>query len=259
MSDKGDGPAGRDQLLQEREELYRRLQDVEKRIARGSRQDQAVRLSKPGMFRPVRGLVLDALDDIGWPTYSRQIAAYAQARYGRSIPATRFGVLMNDEIEAYVNRQDPRRRPRTVWMCPALTWDRAEPIKRLLTRSEWPLERRVFAPTTGRVQYLTTTIRLCEIAMTAGDTAADPETLRILAADHARDLVGIEFRRGHFPLEEWAAIARKLLVEVAERDEEMRRSAAARFEVQLDERSQLFGLPEEVVGVDRPGGRVSAR
>lgn len=167
---------------------------------------------------------------------------YCAARYDRNIPLTRFGTLAKDETTAHLNRA----RPRTVWLCFGLTHDRAEPIKRLWARSDWPLEERIVAPTTGRVQHLRMTARLCEIAN--GENAVDPMMIKILAADHARDLPGVDVRRGEFQLDLWREVALKHLTEVQPRDEQLRRQAASRW-ASLSERYRLFGRPEEIGGV----------
>jgi hypothetical protein len=202
-----------------------------------------------GPVRPVRDLVLHILEEFGWPAFTREVGAYARARYGREILPTRFGPLMSDEAKSFLRRDGAKSQSRAVRLCYALTWNRAEPIKRLLARSDWPLEQRIVASTTGRVQYLKMTQRFCELAAAVGKDAADPEMLRILAADHARDLLGVEFRRGQFPVEDWAQRARKQLADLEPRDLEQRRQAAERW-AKLEEGYQLFGLPEEIAGVD---------
>jgi hypothetical protein len=196
--------------------------------------------------RPVRALVLDALEDLGWPAYTREIALYCQARYGRVLSPTRFGTLASDEVKSYVKG----KRPQTVWLCFGLTSTRGEAIRRLWARSDWPLDRRIVAPTTGRIQHLRLTARLCEIAMEAEDTAADPGMLRIIAADHARDLPGLKFRRGEFPLEQWRDLAVDLLSKAEGIDADARREGARRFH-HVPELQQLFGAVEPVEGVDR--------
>src|SRR5947208_12683875 len=55
------------------------------------------------IFRPVRGLVLDLLDDLAWPTYTRELAAYSAARDGRHLAPTRFGALMRDRKSTRLN------------------------------------------------------------------------------------------------------------------------------------------------------------
>src|SRR5687768_10983990 len=50
--------------------------------------------------RTVREVVLESLGDIGWPMRTRDVAAYAEVRYGRPIAADRFGSLAADEQAA---------------------------------------------------------------------------------------------------------------------------------------------------------------
>src|SRR5207249_4044884 len=102
-----------------------------------------------------------------------------------------------------------------------------------------------------RVQHLKITARLCELTLQAEDTAANPEMLRIITADHARDLPDIKFRRGVFELERWRDTALKLLADLEPRDEEIRRESAGRL-AQRDDYYQLFGLPGVIEGMDAP-------
>jgi hypothetical protein len=197
--------------------------------------------------RPVRSIILDALEDFHWAAYTRELVNYCKARYGREIAPARFGTLGSDEAKAFFTAS----RPRTVWLSFALTYDRAEPIKRLWTRSDWPLERRIIGPATGRVQFLKMTARLCELA---DEEANNPEMMRILAADHARDLPGVQFRRGVFDLRGWHQLALEYLAKLEPPDEELRREAAAKWSPKLNEASLLFGAPEIIdggVGVSR--------
>lgn len=191
--------------------------------------------------RPVRLELLDCLEDLDWMAYTREIAQYSSARTGREITPTRFGSLVKDEVHSYA----ATRATRPTWLCFGLTHDRFEPIKRLLGRSDWPLEKRIVAPTSGRIQHLKLTARLCELAIEKSESFADAEMLRIIAADHARDLPGIKFKRGEFDLERWRDVATEQLQELLPRDEELRREAAARFE-KAPEQQQLFGKPEVI-------------
>jgi len=208
------------------------------------RQDQTYSVVEMKSFsakpRPVRLHVLDCLEDIGWMAHTREIAQYSAARYGRDIPPTRFGPLIKDEAASYQSRGT-----RPVWLCVGLTHDRFEPIRRLLGRSDWPLERRIVAPTSGRIQHLKLTARLCELALGADETAADPLMLKILAADHARDLPGVKLKRGQFDLKLWSDVVKDLLNELLPRDEELRREAAARLG-KLSDFQQLFGMPDVI-------------
>jgi hypothetical protein len=90
------------------------------------------------------------------------------------------------------------------------------------------------------VLYLKSTARLAELA--AQGASSDPEMLRILAADHARDL-GISFRRGEFPLELWRQTALDMLKDLEPADAALRVEAAAGL-ARHPEAFQLFGVPE---------------
>ena len=223
-----------------RKELEKARRELELELARIDKQLSALKPPRPAAEpvkerpRPIRAVVLDALEDLGILTYSRELSLYCRARFGREISPARFGTLGSDEINAFGGS-----RPRAVWLCFALT-ERGESIKRLWGRSDWPLEDRVVAPTTGRVQHLRMTMRLAQLALNADGMAADPTMLRILAADHARDLPGVKFRRGEFPLQEWIDKASEQLLALEPRDLELRRAAAARLAIR-SEYQQLFG------------------
>lgn len=206
--------------------------------------------------RPLRAVILDALQDLGWPAYSRELALYCQARYGRKIAATRFGTLAADEEKAYLR---PSRRPQSLWLCFALTFDRHQPIKRLMARSDWPLPTRIVAPTTGRVQHLWMTRRICDLALEIEQSAADPDMLKIIAADHARDVLDVKVRRGEFDLMGWREAADAQLSELLPEDERLREEAAQRLAAR-PERVQLFGIPDVIEGgrIDRPTMRGEA-
>lgn len=223
-------------LPQSKTELRKLLQLVQRALTEDERPAKGAQVGT----RPVRAHVLDVLDDLQWPAHTREIAKYAAARYGRDIPPTRFGTLASDEIKSFL----AQRRPRAVWLGFALTYDRAEPIKRLWTRSDWPLEWRIVAPTSGRVQFLKMAARLCELAAT--ESASDPEMMRIIAADYARDLPGVQFKRGSFDLNGWRELALESLIKLEPRDEEIRVEAAARWAPRLTGSKLLFGMPEVI-------------
>jgi hypothetical protein len=248
----------REELLKMKRQLEQLLGGVEAQLLQTESLGPA-NGSSPGLHprpaggskRPVRELVLESLDELEWPTYTREITQYCSARFGRNIPASRYGPLVKDEMEAF--RPGTSRRP--VWLCFALTSDRHQGIKRLFCRSDWPLEWRIFAPTSGRVQYLRMTARLCELAAKYEASAADPQMLRILAADHARDLPGIRLVKGKFDLEGWRAIAMQQIEEIAERDEAARKSSAERLQPK-PELFKLFGMPDLHEG---PNTEISAQ
>jgi len=243
MSDQK-APARNRSLEKEREELLAKLADLDTRIA----EEKTNRTRPLGVehnqtaSRPVRLLLLDSLDDFQSIAFTRELAIYCRARYDRDIPSTRFGTVADDEVKSYFKG----KRPRTVWLCFALTADRAEPIKRVFGRSDWPLVERIVAPTTGRVQHLKITARLCELA--ERENASDPDVMRNFAADHARDLPGVQMRRGEFELAKWREVANLELSRIQQRDLELRSEAAEKWLQRLPEAQQLFGAFEAIQG-----------
>lgn len=242
------GTDKRHELEEELRRLKAQLAQVEAELSEtpSASARVAARHHGRGSGRSVRDLVLDCLQDIGLLTYSQQLAIYSKARYGREIPSVRFGTLSRDEERAIRSS-----RPREAWLCHGLTFDRGEPIRRLWARSNWPLHERIVAPTTSRVLYLRMTKRLAELAMRDEDVAADSEMLKYLAADNARDL-GLQFRRGEFPLESWRDSALTQLRTIEEEDRDARMEAAERLARTLPSISQLFGRPPAPVAL--PGG-----
>jgi hypothetical protein len=190
--------------------------------------------------RPLRQQVLDSLEILGVAALSREIQAFLAAVYGDDVDPTRFGSIRREEMKSY----DSATRPRTLYIAYGLT-ERGEAIKRLLCRSDWPLEERVVAPTTGRVQHLRITLRLCEFALKERDHVARQDALDIMVADHARDLPGVPFTRGQFPFELWRARAAVLLDETLERDHAARKAIARRLRLRNDERLHLFGTEKQ--------------
>lgn len=236
----------RTELLKMKEQLQLLLSDIDTKLAATETTSSSATpaLRKPAQ-RAVRLVVLDALEDLDWPAYSREVSQFCSARFGREIPAHRFGTLAFDEMQSF-----QRSTPRPVWLCFALTYDRHQSIKRLWARSDWQLERRIVAPTTGRVQHLKITSKLCELA-SQSDGTADVDMLAILAADHARDLPGVKVQRGRFELDAWREMADTLLRDVEPRDAEIRAESAKRLTKRSDI-VQLFGMPDVADAADVP-------
>jgi hypothetical protein len=238
-------------LDQEEEALLSKKREVEARLAEVRLERKRISTPAPssasdGRVRPVRATVLDVLEDLEVAAHSNELRLFVDARDGRAIAPTRFGTLSKDETKAFTSK-----RPQAVYLCHGLTADRFEPIKRLWARSDWPLSERVVAPTTGRVLHLRMTVRLCELAIEVGEAAAKPEMLRIIAADHARDVPNVRVERGKFDLVGWRDAARTLLEQHLPRDTERREEAAARL-AGRPLQQQLFGV--EIFPLD--GGAV---
>ncbi len=244
------------ELERERARLAQQLAEIDARLASGSgRASAPAGPNEParGTKRqvPVRNLLLDSLADLGTMAFSRELALFAQARYGRKLSSTRFGSLSNDEASAF-----GKGRHRPVWLCHGLVADRGEAIKRLWGRSDWPLSERVVAPTTGRVQHLHMTAALCRIAG-GNERVVDPEMMAILAADHARDVPGLEVRRGKFDLETWRLAAEMLLDELLPTDRTNREVAADQLSARLDDHGRLFGVPDSTLILLPPGEKAT--
>lgn len=89
---------------------------------------------------PIREVVLDALDELGWPQNARFLEEYLWAKRQLQLDSRAFASLRRDELRAW------RRSPgaRTAYIVPALNPDgSANP--RWLTSSAWDLPRRVIA------------------------------------------------------------------------------------------------------------------
>lgn len=273
MSDESRAPAPPpaallDELRRQRDRLARSLAEAQAQISnldalleaaeanQAGDPLEASEWSPPRAPKPprstVRAKALDALEDLGFVTFTRQLGPYVEARYGGKLPAARFGVLARDEERAYRSS-----RPRPVYLCFGLTQN-GEPIKRLLARSDWPLEERIVGPTTGRVQNLKMTARLCELAEQFEDSAFDIDRLRFLAADHARDLPGVRVKHGQFPLRDWRDKARHELERFEERDGRERADAAQRL-AGRPEHARLFGVEVIDGEAERPHGALGAR
>jgi hypothetical protein len=231
-----------------RQELLQELDQLEQRGRPSVRRMSTTPISAARKLRSVRDVVLDALEEIGCTTYTQQLVLYVKARYGRDIQSARFGTLSADEESAFA-----RGASRTVWLCHGLTFDRAEPVKRLWARSDWSIESRIVTPAFGRLQFLLTSLRFCELAMRADEIAANPSLLRYLAADHASEL-GVPFKRGEFPLEAWRDAAKAQLVE-AEQKESSQAAIADRWRLELSRAEQLFGRKAKPVLIAVPNER----
>src|ERR1700733_14804551 len=97
-----------------------------------------VRAARPGL--PVRAVVLDALDELGWPQNARFLEEYLWAKRELQVDSRAFASLRRDELRAW------QRSPgaRSAYIVPALNPDgSANP--RWLTSSAWDLSRRVVA------------------------------------------------------------------------------------------------------------------
>lgn len=103
------------------------------------------RATRPG--KPIREVVLEALDHLGWPQNAKFLEEYLWASRQLQLESRAFASLRRDERRAW------QRSPgaREAYVVPALNPD-GSPNPRWLANSAWPLERRVVAsPETERL------------------------------------------------------------------------------------------------------------
>jgi hypothetical protein len=123
-----------------------------------------------------------------------------------------------------------------------------QPVRGPLTLSSWPLERRVLAATSPRVDHLRLTGRLAELAARLdGDVGA---RMRDLAARYARTVPGALLGPEDADPSRIRAAVQAELGEIADADEQERRQAADRARRRLDDTMLLWGWD------DRPGLQV---
>jgi hypothetical protein len=240
-----------DELSAQEAELERRLAEVRERRAALETRPSA-RGGKAA--RPLRDVTLDMLQEARCPLNSLLLASVIRPLNGRSIPATRFGTLANDEASSY---DSSRARP--VYLCHCLTFDQGQAVKRFWARSDWALAERIVGPMSGRILFLKGAAWTIELArdVDAGRLAAEtPETLNYVAADQARG-AGIPVKRGEFPYDTWLAFITEAIGRYQVDDRAVRERAAAELEQRLSERELLFGSRTGFVSL--PGSSESWR
>lgn len=193
---------------------------------------------------PVREQVAAVLGLLTRPSSVSLIRDVAAGRYGENIQPSRLASLRRDEQRSWraAHRDDGATRPlgRPVYVVPALTYDRFAPVRGMLALSSWPLDVRLIAPASPRVDILHVTIRLIDELDRAGDAPWTPN-LRRLVWRFARSVAGAMDSRGGFDYTHVRIAAGRELQQIAESDTAEREQAARRARAQLDEDSQLFG------------------
>ena len=138
-ADARDGEVPVAELVAQASMLGRLDERRENLIGRLRREASAdVRAARPGL--PLRAVVLEALDELGWPQNARFLEEYLWAKRGLQVDSRAFASLRRDELRAW------QRAPgaRSAYIVPALNPDgSANP--RWLTNSAWDLSRRVVA------------------------------------------------------------------------------------------------------------------
>lgn len=200
---------------------------------------------RPSSSRSGRQVVTSALSEIGVPCRVKVVADYAEARFGERIEPRALAALRRDERRAW-----GKSSARPVYIVPALEGRYYQPVRGLLTLSDWPLERRVVGPWSERADHLAATAQLArQLAWLSERDSAVAERLAPVVAGMAQSIPGaLEGREVDTARVESAAEAERAAL--AARDEPWRREAAARARAQLAEEQQLWGTSIGVVAQD---------
>lgn len=221
-----------DRLDERREEL---LGELRRTASAG------IRASGPG--QSIREVVLETLDQLGWPQNAGFLEEYLWARRQLHLESRAFASLRRDERRAW------RRAPgaRDAYVVPALNPDgSANP--RWLTSSAWDLSRRVIAsPRTERLFDLQKVAALQHVRGSRGP-------LGTLLERYAREVLGMEpppvsataaatrAWRGRVRSKAWAQIAE------IRADDDMERERLARSLARLPAQARAWGR-EHVLGL----------
>jgi hypothetical protein len=200
---------------------------------------------RPSSSRSSRQVVAGALAEIGVPCRVKVLVDYAEARFGERVESRALAALRRDERRAW-----GKSSARPVYIVPALEGRFFQPVRGLLTLSDWPLERRLMGPWSERADHLAATAQLArQLAWLSVRDSAVAGRLAPVVAGMAQSIPGaLEGREVDTARVEAAAEAERAALAV--RDEPWRREAAARARAQLTEEQQLWGTSIGVVAQD---------
>jgi hypothetical protein len=199
----------------------------------------------PAPTRSSRQVIAGALAEIGVACRARVVSDYAEARFGQRVEPRTLAALRRDERRAW-----DKSSARPTYIVPALEGRYFQPVRGLLTLSEWPLERRLLGPWSERADHLAATAQLArQLAWLSERDSAVAERLAPVVADMAASIPGaLEGPGLDTARVESAALAE--LGPLGERDEPWRREAASRARSQLPRDQQLWG---SIIGVVAEG------
>ena len=196
----------------------------------------------PVPARSSRQVIAGALAEIGVACRARVVTDYAEARFGQRVEPRTLAALRRDERRAW-----EKSSARPTYIVPALEGRYFQPVRGLLTLSDWPLERRLLGPWSERADHLAATAQLArQLAWLSERDTAVAERLAPVVAEMAASIPGALDGPGldTARVEAAAEAERKPL---GERDEPWRRDAAARARAQLPREQQLWGSAIGVV------------
>jgi hypothetical protein len=105
-----------------------------------------------------RVLIVRALDELGVPTRTGLLIDYIAARFDTKLDNR----AISDVRRAEERRFDRQQGDRGPYVAPAIEAVWYQPITKMLTLVEWPLERRIIGPWSERADHLVLTIRLAQ-------------------------------------------------------------------------------------------------
>jgi hypothetical protein len=190
----------------------------------------------PAPARSGRQVVAGALAEIGVACRARVVTDYADARFGQRVEPRTLAALRRDERRAW-----DKSSARPTYIVPALEGRYFQPVRGLLTLSDWPLERRLIGPWSERADHLAATAQLArQLAWLSERDAAVAERLAPVVAGMAASIPGALDGPG-LDTARVEGAAQAELGPLAQRDEPWRRDAAARARSQLPREQQLWG------------------
>ncbi len=198
----------------------------------------------PTPSRSARQVVAGALAEIGVACRAKIVTEYAEARFGQRVEPRTLAALRRDERRAW-----DKSSARPTYIVPALEGRYFQPVRGLLTLSEWPLERRLLGPWSERADHLAATAQLArQLAWLSERDATVAERLAPVVAGMAASIPGaIDGDRPGLDTARVEAAAEAERQPLADRDEPWRREAAARARKQLPREQQLWGATIGVV------------
>lgn len=197
--------------------------------------------ARAGSLIPLREQVHEALSVLQVPAAPRLIATVHEAFFATTFPTARLTSLRRDEERSF--RVAPFARP--YYICAALTADSLIPSRGLLAISTWPMERRVIASLSPRVDFLIAAINVAEAIEHIPEPVPAARALLARFAANVRGSsdTGGSLRPGGGRVDPGAVIraARAELEVHAGADSRARAEAARRARETLDEVQRLFG------------------
>ena len=227
----------------------------------GDDQSSPERQARGGTLLPLREQVHEALSLLQVPAAPRLIATVHEAFYATSFPTARLTSLRRDEERSF--KTAPFARP--YYICAALAADFLSPSRGLLAISTWPMERRIIASLSPRVDFLIAAINVAQAIEQIPEPVPAARALLARFAANVRGSSGANSTGRPPGRIDPRSVTRAAQAELAvhqEEDRAARARAARRAREQLDEVEQLFGAASfrrpPRAGDDPPGDSAAA-